>query len=244
MTLIQLLRHRSAHAIVLGLASYMAHVPLAEAQAQMTARQDHAAIHRGVEKFLHAQSAGTPHQYAFTVTPIDSRVALAACPALDFFLPPGARVWGQTAVGVRCGGATPWSLYVTAHVTVTGNYVVLARALGQGHTLTEADLALQNGDLTQLPAGIVTEPGQAIGKVMGVSLAAGQPVSRELLRAQVVVLQGQSVLLHSSGTGFRVTAEGKALNNAQDGQIARVRTASGQTVSGIARANGVVEVRQ
>jgi flagella basal body P-ring formation protein FlgA len=39
-----------------------------------------------------------------------------------------------------------------------------------------------------------------------------------------------------------VSSEGKALNNATDGQIAQVRTSSGQTVSGIARTGGIVEV--
>jgi len=60
----------------------------------------------------------------------------------------------------------------------------------------------------------------------------------------LVVQQGQNVILHAAGRGFRVTAEGKALNNAQEGQVAQARTASGQTVSGIARPSGVVEITQ
>ena len=230
--------------IVCATATLLACQAAPMALAQIASRQDHAAIHRGVENFLRAQAAGSPHKHAYTVTPIDPRVALSACPALEFFLPAGARLWGQTAVGVRCGGETPWSIYVTVHVTVTGSYVVLAHAVRQGHTLTDADLALQSGDLTQLPASVLAEPSQAVGKIAAGALAAGQPLSRESLRLPVVVQQGQSVLLQSSGPGFRVTAEGKALNNAQEGQVAQVRTASGQTVSGIARASGIVDIRQ
>jgi flagella basal body P-ring formation protein FlgA len=210
--------------------------------AQIMQRQDAAAIHRGVENFLRIQTAGSPNKVSYTIAATDPRVFLPACPALEFFLPAGARLWGQTAVGVRCTGETPWNIYVTVQVTVTGNYAVLARALPQGHTLTASDLALQSGDLTQLPAGIVGEPGQAVGKVLAAALAAGQPLRQDSLRSIAAVQQGQTVLLQSSGNGFRVTAEGKALNNAQDGQIAQVRTASGQTVSGIARASGIVEV--
>jgi flagella basal body P-ring formation protein FlgA len=55
-------------------------------------------------------------------------------------------------------------------------------------------------------------------------------------------VQGQTVRLVSQGSGFRVSADGKALANAAVGQLAQVRTASGQTVSGIARADGIVEV--
>jgi flagella basal body P-ring formation protein FlgA len=46
----------------------------------------------------------------------------------------------------------------------------------------------------------------------------------------------------SRGSSFAVTAEGRALNNAAEGQLAQVRMASGQTVSGIARADGSVEI--
>ena len=212
------------------------------AVAQTPTRQDHAAIHRGIENYLRTQSAGSPHKIAYTLTPIDARVTLAACPAMEYFLPAGARLWGQTAVGVRCGSASPWSIFVTVHVSATGNYVVLSRAVPQGHTLTLADLALQNGDLTQLPAGVAADPELLVGKITSASLPAGQPLNQDSLRTPVVVRQGQTVLLQSSGYGFRVTAEGKALNNAQDGQVAQVRTAAGQTVSGIARGGGIVVV--
>jgi len=46
----------------------------------------------------------------------------------------------------------------------------------------------------------------------------------------------------STGVGFSVSSEGKALGNALAGQIVQVRTNNGQTVSGIARPGGVVEV--
>jgi flagella basal body P-ring formation protein FlgA len=68
-------------------------------------------------------------------------------------------------------------------------------------------------------------------------------VRSDLLRTPFAVQQGQSVKLVSAGPGFRVTAEGRALVNASQGQVAQVRTASGQTVSGIAMGDGSVEVR-
>lgn len=212
--------------------------------AQTAPRQDHATIYRGIESFLRHQTTGSAHRISTTITPIDTRVALQPCPAMEYFLPAGARLWGQTAVGVRCGGETPWSLFVTVHVSVAGDYVVTSRAVPQGHTLTSADVSVQNGELTQLPQGTLSEPALAVGKVAATSLAAGQPLSGLVLRAPVVIQQGQTVVLLSKGQGFRITAEGKALNNARDGQVAQVRTASGQTVSGLARASGVVEITQ
>lgn len=210
--------------------------------AQVPPRQDHAAIYRGVEQFVRTQTAGSPHAISHAVTPLDTRLALAPCRAMEFFLPPGARLWGASTVGVRCGGDGPWSILVPVQVTVSGTYVVLARAVPPGHVIAPSDLRLQQGDLTQLPAGVLSETDQGIGKIAGNALAAGSALTRDALRAPAVIQQGQTVLLQSSGQGFRVSAEGKALNNAQDGQVTQVRTASGQTVSGIARAGGIVEV--
>jgi flagella basal body P-ring formation protein FlgA len=63
-----------------------------------------------------------------------------------------------------------------------------------------------------------------------------------MLQQSLVVQQGQSVKVVSRGAGFQVANEGKALNNAAAGQVAQVRLGSGQVVSGIARASGVVEI--
>jgi flagella basal body P-ring formation protein FlgA len=56
------------------------------------------------------------------------------------------------------------------------------------------------------------------------------------------VQQGQNVKTVSNGPGFSVSSEGKALSNAVAGQLVQVRTNSGETVSGIARPGGIVEV--
>jgi flagellar biosynthesis anti-sigma factor FlgM len=74
-------------------------------------------------------------------------------------------------------------------------------------------------------------------------MAAGQPLRSELLSAPWAVQQGQSVRLLTSGAGFTISNEGKALNNAGEGQLVRVRTASGQVVSGVARVAGSSKCR-
>jgi flagellar basal body P-ring formation protein FlgA len=210
--------------------------------AQAVKNQSAAAIQKAVDNFLRTQTAGLPGKVTYTIGAIDTRVVLPACPALDVYLPSGARLWGQTSVGVRCSDTATWNIYVSAEVRVAGEYLVTARPLPNGQLLTTSDLVTQTGDLTQLPAGILTEPKQAVGKILAASLAAGQPVRQDLLRSPLVVRQGQTVKLQSSGQGFQVTAEGRALNNAQDGQVAQVQTASGHTVSGVARSGGVVEI--
>jgi flagella basal body P-ring formation protein FlgA len=183
-----------------------------------------------------------PGKITYTIGSVDPRVVLPACAALDIFVPSGGRLWGQTMLGVRCGGTAPWTIYVTIDVRVNGNYLAATRALAPGQVLSAADFTTQSGDLTLLPAAVLVNPENAVGRIAVASVAAGQPLRSDLLRAPLAVQQGQTVKLFSGGNGFRVSADGHALNNAQDGQLAQVRTASGQTVSGVARTGGTVEI--
>lgn len=216
---------------------------LAPLAAQANApRHDPAQIRLQVEHFLKTQTAGLPGEVTINVGQVDSRMALPMCAAAQPFLPNGARLWGKTSVGVRCDAPSPWTIYVSATVKVFGEYLIAASPLAQGQTLGPNDMATVKGDLTALPAGIVTDAEQAIGRTLTVSLTAGAPLRQDSLRARPVVQQGQTVRLISSGRGFRVTAEGRALNNASEGEIAQARTNSGQVVSGVARMGGIIEV--
>ena len=208
----------------------------------MAPRQDPAALRGTVDQFLRAQSAGLPGEVTITVGQLDARMSLPACPAPEAFLPAGSRVWGKTSVGVRCLAPSPWIVYVTAQVKVIADYVASAAPLAQGQLVGPNDVMRMKGDLTILPAGILTDPAQAIGRTVAMSVGMGSPLRVDSLRIQQVVQQGQAVRLVSSGPGFSVATEGRALNNAAVGQIAQARTPAGQVVSGVARAGGYVDV--
>lgn len=206
------------------------------------ARQEPAEVKRVIEEFLRVQTKGLPGQVSFSVGTVDPNNQLAPCPALEAFLPAGGRAWGRTTIGVRCQVEGGWSLYVPVQVKVVGDYFVTARPLARGQVIAPADLARRQGDLAELPAGAVTEEAQAVGKSANVGLQSGQLLRSDTLRAPPAVLQGQGVKVVSKGRGFQVATEGKALANAAEGQVVQVRTANGQTLSGIARPGGVVEV--
>lgn len=205
-------------------------------------RQQHAALRQTVQQFLHAQAAGLPGSISIAVGSIDPRLNLAACPTPEAFFPPGSRAWGKTSVGVRCTAPTSWTIYVSATVRVQGEYVATAVPLTQGQSISPSDLTKMKGDLTALPAGVITDASQAVGRTMSLSLAAGMPLRQDVLRAQQVIQQGQSVRITSAGPGFQVSAEARALSNANEGQVVQARTASGQVVSGVARIGGIIEV--
>jgi flagella basal body P-ring formation protein FlgA len=206
------------------------------------ARQDHGVLRQTVSQFLTVQAGGLPGQITVTVGAIDPRLNLAACAAPEAFLPNGARAWGKTSVGVRCVAPSPWTVYIPAMVQVQGEYLAAAVPLAQGQTIGPNDVARVSGDLTTLPPGIVTEQAQAVGHILARSVAVGAPLRQDALRSQQAVAQGQVVRLVSSGPGFKVTADGRALAGGSDGQVVQVKTQSGQVVSGVARPGGTVEV--
>lgn len=213
-----------------------------QAQPRQAAYHDRAALKRTVEEFLQVQTGGLPGQVTVAVGAIDPRMNLAACAEPQAFFMPGARAWGKTTVGVRCATPTAWTVYIQASVTVIGEYVASAAPLAQGQTIEAGQLVMLKGDLTMLPAGIATDISQVVGRSSNSSLPPGTPMRIDTLRTKPVVQSGQLVRLVSSGAGFSVSAEARAMSTAGDGQVVQVKTSGGQQITGIAKVGGLVEV--
>lgn len=210
------------------------------AAAHAAAPQDPAALQAHAERFLATQTGGLPGKVSIQVKP--PRAALPACAALDAFLPAGSRDIGKTTVGVRCLAPTPWTVYLSAQVRVIGRYAVTTQPLPANHVLAAADIALREGDLGGLPADVVTDAEAMLGYRAVSGLAAGAPLRNTLLRPPLAVQQGQTTRLVLNGPGFSVQSEGQALANASRGDRVRVKTPSGQVVSGVAQDGQLVVV--
>ena len=215
---------------------------LALGQQPAGARQDLGALRAVVEQYLQAQSGALAGQATIEVGAIDPRMSLAACPAPQAFQQPGARAFGKTTVGVRCAAPTAWTVYIQAKVAVQGDYVAAAVPLAQGQPIEQSQLVLMKGDLAAMPNGVVTDMAQAIGRTPTMSLPSGAPLRLDTLRSKPVVQSGQAVRVVSSGDGFKVSAEARAIGTAGEGQVVQVRTPSGAILSGVAKAGGLVEV--
>ncbi len=200
------------------------------------------ALKNALDHYLQTQTQGLPGKVSYNIGRLDPATQLSPCSAFDPFLPGGSRLWGKTTLGVRCLGPSTWTIYVPVQVSIAGEYLLSSHALLAGQVLSATDLTIRNGDLGTLPSSTLTDPAQALGKALKHGIGAGQPLRADQLLAPWAVQQGQSVKLISKGAGFSVSNEGKALNNAAEGQVAQVRTSAGQVVSGIARAGGTVEI--
>ncbi|MDD5298551.1 MAG: flagellar basal body P-ring formation chaperone FlgA [Rhodocyclaceae bacterium] len=204
--------------------------------------QDPLFVKTAAEDFLRTQTKDLPGEINISVEAPSAGNKLQACNTLEAFLPPGSRAWGRTTVGIRCVEGASWSLYLRARVQVTGDYLVTTHALAPGQALGTEDVTTRKGELTQLPAGILTDPKQVQGKQASVSVPSGQALRADQLRQPLAVQQGQNVTVISRGEGFRVSTEGVALGNASAGQVVQVRIQSGQVRSGIAQPGGLVEM--
>lgn len=213
------------------------------AQTQSPSKQSLVEIKERVADFLQKQTIGYPGKTNITVGNIDPNTKLAVCQNLEIFMPNGSRAWGKTSVGVRCSGQVNWTIYVQANISVLAQYLVAAAPLAQGTVVLQEHCLFENGDLTQLPPGIFTDISQALGRTVNISVPAGTVLRQDILKASPVVQRGQTVTVTSQGNGFKVAAEGQALGNASEGQVVQVKVASGQVITGIAKASGHVEVK-
>lgn len=211
------------------------------ASAQTMEWQSIDSIQSAAQAFAQEKTAHIEGAVNISVASPDKRTKLPKCGNLETTLPSGNHLWGRSSIKVSC--ASPkWSTYVPVTVKVTGKALVATRSIGGGQVIADQDVDVQEIELTAYPIGLFTRPEQAIGKTTASNIPAGNPLRAEMMRAQLVIRQGQQVVVVANGTSFKVSAEGTAMGNAVAGQIVGVKTKSGQIVKGVATENGVVEV--
>ncbi len=232
---------RPTRALLLAAALSTAVAPLARAQTAAPAADDGAgdAIRFLVERQVAGAVPGGPHRVEVQVGRIDPRLQLAPCGRIEPYLPPGARLWGRTTIGVRCVEGARWATLLPVTVSVFGPALVAAVPLAAGAAVTPADVRLEEVDLTRESAPPVADPSHLAGRVLTRAIVAGQPIRQDWLRLPPVVSAGDPIRIRLVGQGFTVISEGVAMAPAAEGQTLRVRTESGRVVVGQVRDRAV-----
>lgn len=205
-------------------------------------RQSMTAIQDGLRDWLDQSLARSPGPYSYKIGSIDNRLRLNACRDVQFSLPAGYRLLGKTLVRAQCRDGASWSFSIPVQVSITVTYYAATRPLPSGHEIREEDIKPQQGDLATLPGAVILEPGRALGRILNSPIAAGNPLRQEMLRGQIVIRQHQKVRVIFRSGEFEIVNEGTALANALEGQPVRVKVSNGQTIQGIAREDGSVDV--
>jgi flagella basal body P-ring formation protein FlgA len=190
-----------------------------------------------------ATAPGKPLRFEVQVGSLDPRLKLAACQRIEPYLPPGTRLWGKARIGLRCAqGVRPWNVYLPITVRVFGQALVAAAPLPAGATLREEDLRLAEVDIAEDNAPLVNNATLAVGRVLTRPLIAGRGLRQTDLKPRMWFAAGDSVKVLASGPGFSVAGSGQALTPGIEGQTARVRTDSGQVLTGTPVGTRVVEL--
>lgn len=199
------------------------------------------------EQATHGLAAGgAPAGLRVQVEPgrLDPRLRLAPCERIEPYLPPGARPWGRSRIGLRCTqGPSAWNVYLPVRVRVYAPAWVLAVALPAGSVLQAAQLQQDEVDWAEFPTPPLADAARLVGRELARPLAAGAAVRQADLKQRQWFAAGDTVQLVARGAGFSVGGEGQALNPGIEGQTVRVRTENGRVLSGLAIGHNRVEVQ-
>jgi flagella basal body P-ring formation protein FlgA len=173
----------------------------------------------------------------------DPRLELAPCNALEPFIPPGARMWGRSSIGVRCLDGARWTVYLPVHVHVYASVLVAARPLRRGETIDADAVRAERVDLTRVGGAVYAADEDVLGRIASRAFAPGEPLRRDAVKAPAAIVSGDPVRIVIDAPGVVVTTEGKALAAAAAGESVRIVTGNGRVLTGIAHAGKVVAIR-
>ena len=175
---------------------------------------------------------------------LDPRLRLPRCDApLEAFSSLSAQLLRNGAVGVRCEGIKPWSIYVPVNIEIFREVAVANTPLARGQTITPNDFSMQRIEISGLSGSYLFEAKEIIGLELTRPVQTGKPLFKHILKAPIMVKRGQTVPLVAKGGTFEVRMEGLALSDAATGQRLKVRNKrSKRVVEGRLAENGTVFV--
>jgi len=193
--------------------------------------------------FLDARVTELAGDVEITIGEPDPRLALAECARAEPFLPPNARLWGKSHVGIRCVQGATWTAYVPITIRVFAPSPVAARPLARGQIVGRDDVRLERVELTQWPPGELAAVGEVDGQMPTRAIAAAEPLRRSLLKLLPLIVPGDPVRVMIETGSFVVSTEGKALTSAGDGEGVQVALSTGKTLWGTASPGKVVQIK-
>lgn len=231
----RIVRLASAFALTAGLALPASAEPLDRALATQ--------LHQWAQEQAQSASTQAGVRAELSVGQLDPRLRLAPCAKIEPYLPPGARPWGRTRVGLRCvDGPSRWNVYLPVTVHLWAQAPVLREPRSAGYQLQDADFTIGEVDWAARTDAPLLDPEAYVGRDLARPLSAGQPVRADDLQRRQWFAAGDTVQVIARGRGYSVSSEGQALSRGFEGQTVRVRTTSGRVVTGTAVAEHRVEL--
>jgi flagellar basal body P-ring formation protein FlgA len=182
-------------------------------------------------------------RYTAEVGAPDSRLRLASCGRVEAYLPPGARLWGRSRVGVRCvDGGARWNITLPVQVQAWGKAWVMRSQVPVGQTLTASDVLEQEVNWAEDSREVLSDSALWEGQTAARLLSTGQTLRDGMVRPTQVFQAGATVKVVAQGPGFQISSEALALSAGVVGQPARVRMENGRVTSGVVLDTRTVEI--
>jgi len=198
---------------------------------------DNASIYANAKRWLDDAFArgtsGLPLRMEVSVGELDRRLRLAACEVVEPYLPPGTRLWGKTRLGLRCvQGPSKWNVFLPITVKAYGPAWVVKNNVPQGAVLSEDDAMSVEVDWAEWNSPIVANQTDWVGQTATRSLATGQALRQDMMKAAQVFQAGAQVRVLARGVGFEIATSAQAVSSGVVGQSARVRMDNGRVMTG------------
>lgn len=154
--------------------------------------------------------------------------------------------WMDTATGRYIANVVTHSgetRRISGMATLTVSVPVPLRRMMPGDIIAETDLGVIDLPAARIGAYAVIDPADLMGMQVRSLLTEGRPVMTQSVMEPLVVNRGDLVTIRYLDGALELSSPGRALANAHRGQDVRiVNLVSNATVSGIASADGIVEV--
>jgi|SRR5580658_285657 flagella basal body P-ring formation protein FlgA len=206
--------------------------------------EDPALIRAAAEDAVRSQAGTSTAALTLQVAPLDSRLRVAPCDhALHAFISGGSSVRSQTTVGVRCEGSVRWTIYTSVTAQSQAKVLVARRSLSRDMEALGADFRVEDRLVPGLANAYVTDPAALAGQRLGRPIAAGDPLTAEMLAPANLIHRGQQVMLLAHSGGFEVRMAGVALSDGHESERIKVQNQSSQrVVEGIVVSANEVEI--
>ena len=230
-------RHRVLAALLSGVA------PLLCAGARASESEPLEGIVQAAEGQVRAQLRGVSYEVHVQASAPDARLHLARCPKALSTAPIGPAEFGPR-VTVRVSCTVPpaaWALYIPVSLESDVQVLVLRQTQAHGARLAAQDVAVESRRVTGLGSAYLSDAAALAHRTLIRNVPAGTALTADLLQADYVVHQGQSVTVVAALPGIEVRAPGRALEDAREGTRVRVQNlASQKIVQGVVDASGIV----
>ncbi len=205
-------------------------------------------IYKNLYGFLKEKTSKLDGKITLSIKEVDlEKFNFQNCESLDFFMPNGSKDVGQTTVGIKCldkDATKPNSVILQAEIIQEKNYLITKRKMNVGEEIKEEDIGEEFGDVSRFYFKFYENPKDVVGKKVKNLMPEGQTIRDANLALPIVVQYNQNVTVVDGIGGYRVTATGKAMNLAYEGQQVRVKMPSNKIIIRIAQADGKVKLIQ